>query len=90
VDDPLGQNEAIRVIHRPDVSGAHILNFWPIESAWVEEHVRRGGVKFIDRLIRDGDNRVATVWADHASPRDPIDEWERLRAEYIDPRLPEA
>lgn len=86
----LGQNEDIRVIHRPDVSGAHILNFWPIESAWVEEHVRRGGVEFIDRLIRDGDNRVATVWADHASPRGPIDEWERLRTEYIDPRLPEA
>jgi len=86
----LGQNEDIRVIHRPDVSGAHVLNFWPLETAWVEEHVRRGGVEFIDQLIRDGDNRVATVWADHASPRDPIDEWERLRAEYIDPRLPEV
>jgi hypothetical protein len=86
----LGRNEDIRVIHRPDVSGAHVLNFWPLETAWVKEHVRRGGVEFVDQQIRDGDNRIATVWANQASPRDPLDEWERLRAEYIDPRLPEA
>jgi hypothetical protein len=86
----LGQNEDIRVIYRPDVSGAHVINFWPLETAWVEEHVRRGGVAFVDQLIRDGDNRIATVWADQAAPRDPIEEWERLRAEYIDPRLPGA
>jgi hypothetical protein len=86
----LGRNEDIRVIHRPDVSGAHVLNFWPLETAWVEEHVRRGGVKFVDQLIRDGENRVATVWAEQTAPRDPIEEWDRLRAEYIDPRLPEA
>jgi hypothetical protein len=85
----LGQNEDIRVCHRPDVSGAHVLNFWPLETAWVEQHIRRAGVEFVDQQLRAGDNRIATVWAQHAAPRDPLDEWERLRAEYIDPRLPE-
>lgn len=84
----LGQNEDIRVSYRPDVSGAHVINFWPLETAWVEQHIRRGGVEFVDQQLRAGDNRIATVWAEHAAPRDPLEEWERLRAEYIDPRLP--
>lgn len=85
----LGQNQDIRVSYRSDVSGAHVLNFWPLETDWVEQHVRRAGVEFIDQQIRAGDNRIATVWDAHASPRDPLSEWDRLRAEYIDPRLPE-
>jgi hypothetical protein len=88
-DVEVGFGDQIRVIKQRGVTDGHLLKFWPVERNWFETHVRWGGIEFIDEQIRNEKSRIAMVWEDHASPRDPITEWERLRETYINPRLPE-